>query len=154
MTFYTSDMLTHGHSKHGSRLRVWAGDTQSTLQHRPSHLHWRSSGSSCHWSWHRQAGWRCLRGVEGGCRWARWERGCRSDSQRCRRWAWRPRPCQWSGTILQTRGCHTGARRMTGWRGSPCSSRVHSGWCRQSRGPGLRQTWTRLSCMRLEKKMI
>lgn len=46
-TDVTSDVLTHGHSTHGSRLTALAGGTQSILQDRPSHPRWRSTGSSC-----------------------------------------------------------------------------------------------------------
>lgn len=43
-----SDVLTHGHSKHGSRLRVGADGTQSSLLCRLSHPQMRSTGSSYH----------------------------------------------------------------------------------------------------------
>lgn len=128
---------THNHSTHESRRWAWSDDTHSSLQGKPWPPLWCSRGSSSHWSSHRPGVAQCHPLREGGFHWARQVRGFHSGFLGCRRWAWRPLPCPWSGTTPHPHGYHTEVDLETHLVGGRCSSRAHSDWCKQNKDLGL-----------------
>lgn len=128
---------THDHSIHESRHWAWSDDTHGSLQGKPWPPRWCSRGSSSRWSLHRPDVAQCRHLLEGGCHWARQVRGFHSGFLVCRRWAWHPLPCLWSGTTPHPHDCHKEGDLETHQIGGQCSSRAHSDWCKQNKDLGL-----------------